>query len=92
MSGFPVSFLSFFRYRKPCAKRNFLTRISGFVSLPEIFDIISLHLVFEKISAIKHSIQYNKRIASIDSNKQDMVKLNEFLEVLIHRMTGNKKE
>jgi len=44
MSGLPANLLSWILYLKPFEKRYFRTRISGFVSLPLILDIILLRL------------------------------------------------
>ena len=51
MSGFPNKFTTFFLNLKPAANKNLLTKISGFVSLPVILDIISERFSFENLSA-----------------------------------------
>src|SRR5690606_21094420 len=52
MSGFPGSFLSCSLYLIPFEKRNFLTSISGLVSLPLIWLMLKLLISFECTSAI----------------------------------------
>lgn len=46
ISGLPGYLRSFIRYLNPFENRNFLTKISGFVSFPEILDMISLLFFF----------------------------------------------
>ena len=53
MSGFPGRFFTFFRNLNPLENRNFLTIISGFVSLEDTLAIISLLFSLVKISIYK---------------------------------------
>jgi hypothetical protein len=52
ISGFPERSFTFFLNLKPLANKNFRTKISGFVSLPEMWDMMSERFFDEKISGI----------------------------------------
>ena len=52
MSGFPGSFATFFRYRKPCANRYLRTNSSGFEFLLRIWDMFFLRSSDDRLSAI----------------------------------------